>query len=262
LSHAAASLYRRPIALDPALHRSSKVQPLSDYSIAREIHVVPITATEFPHAALEFPIVFVETGARDSAGRAAMTPAALLGLSRGENLYVERSRWDARYIPAYVRRYPFLTAALPGADGINVLVDEAWSGFGEQVGEPLFEDDDTPAPALRRAMDFLERYEHEAERTRAFCERLGRLGVLKGMKADATLPNGQAISVDGFHTVDEERLRAFPDDTVLELWRNGMLMLIQMHLVSIVNIRHLVNRKAARVAAEGLSADASGSNHP
>ena len=262
MSHAAVSLYRRPIALDPALHRSSKVQPLSDYSIAREIHVVPITATEFPHAALEFPIVFVETGARDSAGRAAMTPAALLGLSRGENLYVERSRWDARYIPAYVRRYPFLTAALPGADGINVLVDEAWSGFGEQVGEPLFEDDDTPAPALRRAMDFLERYEHEAERTRAFCERLGRLGVLKGMKADATLPNGQAISVDGFHTVDEERLRAFPDDTVLELWRNGMLMLIQMHLVSIVNIRHLVNRKAARVAAEGHSAAAPGSNRP
>ncbi len=184
-----------------------------------------------------------------------MTPAALLGLSHGENLYVERSRWDARYIPAYIRRYPFLTAALPGSDGINVLVDEAWSGFGEQAGEPLFEADDTPAPALRRAMDFLERYEHEAERTRAFCERLGRLGVLKEMKADATLPNGESISVDGFHTVDEERLRAFPDDTVLELWRNGMLMLIQMHLVSIVNIRHLVNRKAARVAADGRPDD-------
>ncbi len=28
-------------------------------------------------------------------------------------------------------------------------------------------------------------------------------------------------------------------------------MLIQMHLVSLVNIRHLVNRKAARVVAEG-----------
>jgi len=101
-------------------------------------------------------------------------------------------------------------------------------------------------------MDFLERYEHEAERTRTFCERLVRLGVLKEMKADATLPGGQTISVDGFHTVDEERLRAFPDETVLELWRNGLLMLIQMHLVSIVNIRHLVNRKAVRVAAEGL----------
>jgi len=250
LNHDALSLYRRPTALDPALHRRHKVQPLTDYSIAAEIHAVPITATEFPHAALEFPIVFVESGARDAAGRAAMTPAALLGLRRGENLYVDRRRWDARYIPAYLRRYPFLTATLPGSDAINVLVDDAWSGFGEVGGEALFEADDTPAPALRRAIDFLERYEHETERTRAFCERLARLGVLKGMKADATLPNGEKVSVDGFHTVDEERLRAFPDDTVLELWRNGMLMLIQMHLVSLVNIRHLVNRKAARVAAE------------
>ncbi len=252
MNRPAPSLYRRPIALDPAVHRGYKVVPLADYSIARDLHAVFITATEFPQAALEFPIVFVATGAKDAAGRPAMAPAALLGLSHGENLYVDGSRWDARYIPAYIRRYPFMTAALPGADSVNVLVDDAWSGFGAQAGEPLFEADDKPAPALRRAMDFLERYEHEAERTRTFCERLVRLGVLKEMKADATLPNGETISVDGFHTVDEEKLRAFPDETVLELWRSGVLMLIQVHLVSIVNIRHLVNRKAARVAAKGL----------
>ncbi|MEO5881898.1 MAG: SapC family protein [Caldimonas sp.] len=246
---AAPSLYRRPVALDPALHRHRKVLPLTDYSIAREIHAVPITATEFAHAALEFPIVFVATGGRDAFGRAAMTPAALLGLRHGENLYVDGNRWDARYVPAFIRRYPFLTATLPGSGGINVMVDDAWSGFSESTGEPLFETGDAPAPALRRATSFLERYEHEAERTRAFCERLGRLGVLKEMKADATLPNGEQVSVDGFQTVDEDRLRGFPDDTVIELWRNGVLMLLQMHLVSIVNIRHLVNRKAARVAA-------------
>ena len=249
MNRPAPSLYRRPVALDPAMHRARRVVPLTDYSIAGELHAVPITATEFPHAALEFPIVFVATGARDAGGRAAMAPAALLGVRADENLYVDGGRWDARYVPAYIRRYPFLTAALPGAGSVNVLVDEAWSGFGETAGEPLFDAGDAPAPALRRALDFLERYEHESERTRAFCERLGRLGVLKEMKADATLPNGESISVDGFHTVDEERLRAFPDDTVLELWRTGVLMLIQMHLVSLVNIRHLVNRKAARVAA-------------
>ena len=252
MNRPAPSLYRRPVALDPALHRDRRVVPLSDYSIARDVHAVFITATEFPQASLEFPIVFVETGSKDSAGRPTMAPAALLGLSHGENLYVDGGRWDARYVPAYIRRYPFLTATLPGAAGINVLVDDAWSGFGEQAGEPLFEADDTPAPALQRAMEFLERYEHEAERTNSFCERLVRLGVLKEMKAEATLPNGETISVDGFHTVDEDKLRAFPDETVLELWRNGLLMLIQVHLLSIVNIRHLVNRKASRVAAKGL----------
>ena len=101
-------------------------------------------------------------------------------------------------------------------------------------------------------MDFLERFELEAERTRSFCERVVMLGLLKEMKADATLPNGETLSVDGFHTIDEDKLRALPEATVLELWRNGLLMLMQVHLMSIVNIRHLVNRKAARLAAKCL----------
>jgi hypothetical protein len=252
VSRPAPSLYRRPVALDPAVHRSRKVVPLTDFSVAKDLHAVFLTATEFPQAALEFPIVFVETGRHDPAGRPMMSPAALLGLTHGENLHVDGSRWEARYIPAYIRRYPFSTAAMPGASGLNVLVDEAWTGFSEQAGEPLFAADDTPAPALRRAMDFLERFELEAERTRAFCDRVVMLGLLKEMKADATLPNGQAISVDGFHAIDEEKLHALPDATVLELWRTGLLMLMQVHLMSMVNIRHLVNRKAARIAARGL----------
>ncbi len=167
------------------------------------------------------------------------------------------SRWDARYIPAYIRRYPFSTASLPGASGINVLVDEAWSGFSEHGAEPLFEADDAPAPALRRAMDFLERFELETERTQAFCERLVMLGVLKEMKADATLQNGQKLSVDGFHAVDEDKLRALPEAAILELWRTGLLMLMQSHLLSLANIRHLVNRKATRLQNAGTAATAS-----
>ena len=251
MNRPAPSLYHRSIPLDPALHRDRKVAQLTDFSIAKDLHAVFVTATEFPQAALEFPIVFVETGRHDVAGRPMMSPVALLGLSHGENLHVEGTRWDARYIPAYIRRYPFSTAAMPGASGINVLVDEAWSGFSDHTGEPLFEADDAPAPALKRAMDFLERFELEAERTHAFCERLVMLGVLKEMKADATLPNGQTLSVDGFHAIDEDKLHGLADATVLELWRTGLLMLMQVHLMSIANIRHLVNKKASRLAASG-----------
>ncbi len=263
MNRAAPSLYRRSVALDPAVHRGLRMSPLSDFSIARELHAVFVTATEFPQAALEFPVVFVETGRHDAAGRPMMSPVALLGLTHGENLHVEGGHWAARYIPAYIRRYPFSTAGLPGAGRSNVLVDEAWAGFSDEATEPLFEADDAPAPALKRAIDFLDRFQLETERTQAFCERLVMLGVLKEMKADATLPSGQKLSVDGFHAVDEEKLRALPESTVLELWRNGLLMLIQAHLLSLANIRHLVNRKAARLqaAAELSGAATAGPNH-
>ena len=253
MSAVAPSLYRHPVPLDPARHRARRIAPLVDFSIARALHAVYVTATEFPQAGLEFPLVFVDTGRHDGAGRPLMSPLALLGLVQGENLHVEDGRWQARYIPAYIRRYPFSTAAKPGAGPADVLVDDAWEGFSESTGESLFEADDRPAPALRRAIEFLERFEREAERTRAFCERVVALGLLKGMKADATLPDGRALSIDGFHAIDEDKLRALPDATVVELHRSGLLALMQVHLLSLANIRHLVSRKAARLQADAAA---------
>jgi hypothetical protein len=249
LKRDAPSMYGRTVPLDPAVHRARRISPLTDYSVASQLHAVFVTATEFAQAALEFPIVFIETGARDAAGRQTMSPVALLGLSHGENLHVDEGRWAARYIPAFIRRYPFLTAKVPGSTATHVLVDDTWSGFSDHAAEPLFTDADAPAPALQRTMDFLERFEMETERTRVFCERVVSLGVLKEMKADATLPNGQQLSVDGFHAIDEDKLHALPDATALALWRGNMLMLMQAHLMSLANIRHLVGKKAARMQA-------------
>ncbi|MEO7056583.1 MAG: SapC family protein [Caldimonas sp.] len=249
------ALYRRPVALDPALHRDRKVQPLTDFTVAAGLHAVFITAAEFPQAGLEFPLLFVATGEHDLAGRAAMSTIALLGISPGENLQLDGSRWISRYIPAYIRRYPFAiaskAASAPAAVGLDVLVDDSWPGFSEAAGEPLFGEADAPAPALVRAMDFLQRFELEAERTRAFCARVVALDVLKEMSADATLPDGRKLSVDGFHAIDEDKLHALADSVVLELYRTGVLMLMQLHLVSLANIRHLVNRKVELDAASG-----------
>jgi hypothetical protein len=245
MSHVQPALYRRPVILDPALHGGHKIAPLVDYSVAAGLHAVFITATEFPQAGLDFPLLFVATGERDAGGRAAMSTIALIGLNEGENLQLEGGRWTARYIPACVRRYPFATASTPGLVGPKVLVDAAWSGFSEAAGEPLFDAGGRPAPALTRAMDFLERFELEAERTRSFCERVVALDVLKEMKAEAALPDGRKISVDGFHAIDEDRLHALPDATVVELYRTGLLMLMQVHLLSLANIRHLVTRLGA-----------------
>jgi hypothetical protein len=243
------ALYREPELLDPAQHRALKMGTLADFSITKGMHGAFITATEMPQAALEFPIVFIHAGERDAAGRPSVSPIVLLGLSAGENLFVDGTRWDARYIPAFIRRYPFLTATLRNAGATGVMVDKAWSGFSETEGEPLFDTNDKPAPALQRAMEFLEMFESEAQRTRAFCARLVELDLLKEMKADATLPSGATLSIDGFMVVDEEKLHKLDETIVIEAHRNGMLMLLNLHMASLVNMRHMVERKARRAAA-------------
>lgn len=243
------ALYREPVLLEASRHRRLKIGALSDFAITRAMHGVFVAATEIPQAALEFPIVFVHTGERDAAGKASVSPIALLGLAQSENLFVEGPRWDARYIPAFIRRYPFLTATLRGAPAPGVMFDAAWSGFSEQEGEALFEADDQPAPALQRAIEFLERFEVEAQRTRSFCSRLVELDLLEEMKADATLPDGATFSVDGFRVVNADKLRDLPEPAVIEMQRNGMLMLLHLHLASMANLRYMVERKARRAAA-------------
>lgn len=243
------ALYRDPQLLDPAHHRALRMGALADFSITRGMHGVFITVTEMPQAALEFPLVFVNTGERDAAGRPVISPIVLLGVAQNENLYVDGPRWDARYIPAFIRRYPFLTATLRNAGATGVMIDRAWSGFSESDGEPLFESDDKPAPALKRAMDFLEMFESEAQRTRSFCNRLVELELLKEMKADATLPDGTTLSIDGFLVVDDEKLAQLPDAAVVEMHRNGMAMLLHLHLASLANMRPLLERKARRAQA-------------
>lgn len=243
------ALYREPQLLDPAQHRTLRMGTLADFSITKGMHGVFVTATEMPQAALEFPLVFVHTGERDAAGRPTVSPIVLLGVAQNENLFVDGTCWDARYIPAFIRRYPFLTATLRQAGATGVMIDRAWSGFSQADGEPLFEADDTPAPALKRAMDFLEMFETEAQRTRMFCSRLVELELLKEMKADATLPDGVTLSIDGFLVIDEHKLHRLDDAVVLEMHRNGMLMLLHLHLASLTNLRGMVERKARRAQA-------------
>ncbi|CAG1018500.1 hypothetical protein BURC_03284 [Burkholderiaceae bacterium] len=251
------ALYREPVLLDSKLHRHKRLKGLSDFGVTRNMHAVFLTATEFPQAALDFPIIFINTGERLDSGKPMVSPVALMGLTAGENLRVTaEGRWDARYLPAFIRRFPFLTAGVKGSDAPGVFVDAAWSGFSDTEGEPLFDEQGQPTAALKRAIDFLKRFDDEQQRTRRFCVRLTELDVLKEMQADATMPSGENIKIEGFLTVDEEKLNALPDPVVLELHRNGMLMLLQVHLISLANVRDLVERKAVRMAATPSTATA------
>jgi hypothetical protein len=249
------ALYRDPQVLDPAVHLHKKVKQLTDLSVAKDMHAVFLTATEFPSAALSFPIIFVHTGERLPDGKAMIAPVALLGVASNENLILNEGRWEARYVPAFIRRFPFLTAGLQDGQTHAVFVDAGWSGFNDTEGDPLFEADGKPAPVLQRAIEFMQKFDVEQQRTRQFCTRVLELDVLKEMSANATIPGGD-LKVEGFLTVDEEKLNGLPDKDVVELHRSGMLMLLQVHLLSLNNMQSLVERKAMRMAAEAQTATA------
>lgn len=240
------NLYREPTLLDTVKHRNLKLASADDHSMAEGMHSCFIAATEIAHAAREFAIVFVRDG-QGADNKPRVRPVALLGLAVGENLYVDGSAWGAGYVPAYIRRYPFWAAQLEGMTEPALLFDAWWHGFSETEGDPLYEADGQPSPRLVQAIQFVEGFDVEAQRTDTFCEMLVDLDVLREMSATITLQDGTSFALDGLFAVEEARLNALDDETVLKLHRGGALALIHAHRISMANMQTLVDRKAKRM---------------
>ncbi len=134
---------------------------------------------------------------------------------------------------------------IEGQDQVAVCYDEQWPGFSESEGSSLFAADGQPTEFLLNAKTFLENFEQEAERTRLICLQLTELDLLQDMRFEATLPDGEKIDVEGFLAVDEKKLAELPDDKVLQLFRSGVLSLLEMHRVSMGNMNRLANMHAA-----------------
>ena len=232
--------YEKPVLLDREKHRKRRVLPSASFGFARKANSVYVAGVEFGEACKEYAIVFTK------GGNGKVVPVVMLGLRGRENLFVDdENRWVGKYIPAFVRRYPFVLAELPG-QSMGVCIDEAFPGLNEKDGELLFDAKGNNTPFLQNALDFLQQYQREYLRTEQFCQRLEQAGLLMEMNAKADLTDGRSFTVSSLMVVDEKKLLALPDAAALSLFRSGEMHLISMHLTSLSNMRDLVDKMAAR----------------
>lgn len=234
-----APLYSRIVALDREVHAGLRLKSAPNLAFAAGLSTVPLLSVEFREAAREYAIVFVR-GADGS-----LLPAALTGKPPGPNLYLDTAgRWNAQYVPAYVRRYPFLTART-AADQYAVCIDAECAGFDSAEGAQLFADAGEPSPLLQQVLRNLADFQRHVQLTDAFTRRLQAAGVLIDAGAKADLPDGRSLGLQGFCIVDETRLRTLPDASLREWLASGELALIHAHLLSLGNLLQLLARQPA-----------------
>jgi SapC len=231
--------YRRPRPLNSEVDRGRSLLLALDHSFARGTNSLVLNGGEFSQAMRFYPIVFNLAEP--------VSAVAVVGLVDNENLFIGADgRWAAdAYVPAYVRRYPFIVMEQPGSSELIICFDEDSGLVIESAERPLF-DGGQPTKLLQDAIAFCREFHVQYAATAAFVRALAAQGLLVRNEARFVLGSGKQMTLRGFDVVDEAKFNALSDEVFLDWRRRGWLHLVYCHLMSMGNWARLADLAAKR----------------
>lgn len=253
-------IYESAVPVSAARHGKMCLDPDRTYAFSAGVNAVPLMAVEFIRAATEYAIVFAATGED-------VLPAAVLGVRPDQNLYLSAdAHWQAKYIPAFIRRYPFVFSTSTDGKTLTLCIDESYPGLNRDgLGQRLFGDDGQPAPYVDAVLKFLQEYQAQFERTRQFGKRIKELGLLEPLQAQVVSPQGGKFTLSGFLGVNRAKLRALDAEALATLAKTDELELLYLHLYSMRNFDEVKDRLFGTLAASEEAAapqQAEAADHP
>ncbi|MEO1044538.1 MAG: SapC family protein [Pseudomonadota bacterium] len=234
--------FKELVPLSSKDHAKWKVRGIDNAEFLKNAHAIPLTVEEFPQAQRHYPIIFT-VGENP-------VPLALMGLNEGVNVYMgEDGRMkNPVYVPAYIRRYPFLLAKLkPDSQELSLCFDPSSGAVGEfDDGDALFDDDGNTTETTKNILKFCESFEEAGARTGAFMTELKKYDLLMdGEVSIQQTGNDKPFIYRGFQMVSEEKLRELRGDELRKINQNGMLPLIHAHLFSLQVMREVFAQQVA-----------------
>lgn len=228
--------YKATVALDRSRHRALRfAQPERPYAFAAGAHLIPAVVEEFTTAARHLPIVF-------TMGAGGPNAVFLTGLRPQSSAFVDaKGRWTAPYLPAFLRRYPFIIGDVAGAEPI-LCIDDQYEGFGKRKGQPLFNDAGDPSEFLLEKLKFSRDYFRAAQKNLVLGRALQAMDLLHTISVQSR--GAEAFVMHGLLAVDEARLAALDDAQFLELRREGLLAPIYAHLLSLASVDRMASASA------------------
>ncbi len=212
--------------LSQQLHKGFKVRPESKFDYATKTNTVPLTVPEFSLVARHYPILLLGDD---------LVPTAALGVEPGQNLFVTpEGQWTAAtYVPAYIRRYPFIL--LGGEDDQLTLGIDTDANATYEGGRPLFHPDGKETEIIAQALEFAHQFHNAYLFTREFTEALKKADIVIDCTLEIEPTPGQRVPLGAFKRIDEEKFKDLPDATILEWRKVGFLHPIYFLLQSMNN---------------------------
>ncbi len=231
-------MYQHVEPINSITHLTWGIKEMKAFSYAKELIHAPITIAEFYEACKDYPIVF----AKDSSEM--WTALALIGYQK-KNLFIdEKGEWEKnRYIPAFIRRYPFIFIAQPKSEELTLAFDVTCKEENIQHEErAFFTKEGKATPFLENTMRFLTQFQNDAKATAEFIKQLSDWGLLEERMANIVTPSGETFTLNGFFVVNEEKLRHLSKKRKEEVYEKNVIPLITAHLISLSNVQRMGNK--------------------
>ncbi len=243
-------MFKKIVAVSKEAHSDLKITPITSFEFARGYHVASVMGAEFFRAASTYPIVFVEDQVTDE-----FRPVVLLGLEPDENLFVDPSgKWEAAYIPAIIRRYPFALAKTDEDGRFTVCLDQESEFLSKDEGEPLFDEEGEPGKVLENVKKYLGGLQQMEQATQELCREFKEKNMFAPL--NMRLREAEKLqNITGAYAVNEQRLGNLSDKEFLELRKKNVLPLIYSHLVSLTQVERLLKLRAQRNGQPAEEAD-------
>jgi hypothetical protein len=229
-------IYERAVPISAETHRDWSVKTGNNFSFAKDTNSVPLLAAEFATSALEHTIIFAGEGD-------AVFPSVILGMQSNNNDHVSADgTWKGNYVPAFLRRYPFVFSESEDGETFTLCIDEEFDDFNNKgKGERLFDTDGKRTQYLETMLNFIQEYQNQFQRTQIFARKLVEFDLLEPAQAQFQLA-GKQSSLGGFQTINREKLKALTGKKLKELAATDELELCYLHLQSLNNLTPMARR--------------------
>ena len=235
--------------LDNVTHKDLKVKMGYSAEYGDNINLALIFPTEYAFIQREYPILFRKNSKGD------FESVALLGLDKGENLFLADSNWNARYIPAIQQRGPFVIG-LHGKNGQAsagqepmVHIDLDHPRVSETEGAPLFLRHGGNSPFLDHASRMLQMIYLGTEMTKPMFSAFEDADLLEPMDVEVAVNEQVKYTIPDFFTINQDNLAKLSGSELESLNRHGFLHLAMMVASSLGNLSWLVELKNRKLAS-------------
>jgi hypothetical protein len=229
-------MYQDLEILNKINHKNNSVKEIKDFSYAKNLMNAPITITEFFEACKNYPILFTKD--KDENWFASI----MLGYKENENIFVDdKGVWDKlHYVPAFVRRYPFIFVEQKNNDELIVSLNKDSLIIDKKnESRKLFNDKGENTEFLNNVIGFLNQFYVDSIATKEFIKQLDEWELLEEKIATVITPNQEQFNINGLYIVNEEKLKHLSKKKKDEICNKNAIPLITAHLISLSNIQKL-----------------------